>query len=115
MGGDNRLVGFSFPFKKAPLLCVVLAVHVDEDADVDTDDGKDDAEQRDGRQLADEGHANVHHDAHQDEQHGAVRAEVVVHDLLVVAEVAVQRQLGRQVVLENKHYRERVNKCSIQC
>lgn len=87
----------------------MLAVHVDEDADVDADDGQDDTEQRDGCQLADEGHADVHHDAHQDQQHGSVRAEVVVHDLLVVAKVAVQRQLGRQVVLENKHYRENVD------
>ena len=47
------------------------------DANVDADDGDDDAEEGDSSKLADESHANEDDDGEQDQYHGAIQAETV--------------------------------------
>ena len=70
----------------------------DEDADVDAENGCDDAEERDGRELADELDADEYTEEHGGEQRRAVHARVVV---CVRRDVdgAEQRHRGRHVLL----------------
>jgi len=64
----------------------VVAVEVDEDADVDGADGGQDTEEGDGGKLVDELYSDEDDDAENDEQDGAVHPVVVklgrrVHDI----------------------------------
>ncbi len=64
----------------------MIAVEVDEDADVDGADGGEDAEEGDGGKLVDKLDSDEDDDAENDEQDGAVHPVVVelgrrVHDI----------------------------------
>lgn len=81
------------------LLQLIISVEVDEDANIHSGDGQDDAGEGDGRELVDELDADEHDHAHDEQQPGAVHAEVVVHRLRVLRKVPEDRHPRSHVCL----------------
>ncbi len=84
-------------------LCLVVSIDVDDEADVDGEDGEEDAGEGHAGELVNELDADEDDAAHHDEGDGAVHAEVVELDE-VVSDVRAEQRHARtdQVRLQGR-------------
>ena len=82
-----------------------MAMTGNKDADVDTQDGDDDAEQNECRDFADETNADQNRNEHKDEQTGAIDT-IVVEGICRHRERTENRRLWHHELLHKEHINE---------